>query len=103
MVRPKRIRSDHVLAIPALSSRLAAQLQTRESFDDNVLAQSPDRLRQDLLNSLVIVLHEGLIQETVLGVELLNLALDDLLPDVLWLILHLTQVDLALFIDDARI
>src|SRR5512133_703962 len=81
-----------------------AEHVAREAADLDVLADLRDRLGDDVLDLLLVVLHERLLEEAELAVELLDLAGRDLLEDRLGLLLlaRLGLRDLALLRDDVR-
>jgi len=77
-------------------------LESCESADIHVLADFGDLLRQQILDDDGWILDEGLFEQAIFLVELLELALDDFRPGGRWLaeFLGLPFVDAALFRDD---
>src|SRR6185503_18007214 len=79
--RMRRYRSSGGV-IPASRLDRLAEHEAGESPHLHVLADPGDGLRHELADRLVGVLHERLLEETRLGVELLDSSLDDLLGDL---------------------
>ncbi len=77
-----------------------AELEAHEAPHLDVLADDADEVGAQLLDGAVGILDEGLLHETGLGEELLELAGDDLLDHVLGLALDLLGVDRLLALDD---
>src|SRR6185436_2898150 len=92
-------RAGKASAWAALAGSLLADLEAREGFDPRALSEL---LLDDRLHRLRVVLHPLLLGEDLVGVELLELAGDDLLLHVRGLRLDLLDVDRALALDGRR-
>src|ERR1044071_3941062 len=82
----------------ALNASLRAQAEPHESPHDDVLARLRRDLPDQVADRLLVVLDERLLHEAHLGVELVELAIHDLVHDRgrFALVLHLLGVDRAL-------
>src|SRR5262249_44137171 len=82
-----------------------ADLEADEALHEHALAKLGGGLVHEVLEGGLAgrVTDERLLEQAHLGVELLELALDDLVEDLggLLLVGHLLPVDLALLLDDA--
>src|SRR6266540_1399694 len=103
LLQPGRLR-DLLGQVLLLLLEPLAEHEPREAADLDVLADLRDRVGEDLLDLLLVVLHEELLDEAVRLVELLELAGRDLLEDRLGLLLiaHLGLRDLELLRDELR-
>src|SRR5712691_7663704 len=79
----------------ALNASLCAQAEAHEAAHDHVLAGPGRDLLDELVDGLLVVLDERLLHQAHLGVELVELAVDDLVGDRrrLALVLDLLRVD----------
>src|SRR5205807_6634148 len=79
-----------------------ADLEAGEAGDADLLAELGGRLGDELAHLLLplLVLDPGLIEKAHLGVEGLELPLDDLVDDVRRLVRDLRAVDRRLALDD---
>src|SRR5690606_17716704 len=86
---------------PASPAPSLTQCVAREAPHDDVLARLRRHLGDQLPDRLVRITDVGLLEERVLLVELLELALDDLVPEILGLalVLDLLLEDRTLTLD----
>ena len=84
------VRCSAVAGSDVLAHRVAG-----EAADDEVFAELGDLALDQIADGDVGILDEGLLEQAVVGVELVHLAVDDLLNDVVGLALDLFSGDFA--------